>query len=202
MWELDHLAVTSADLADAAEAVESRLGVPLRPGGRHDRYGTHNRLLGLGPGLYLEVIAPDPEAAAPPHPRWFALDRAGAPRLSNWIVRVPDIAMALAHSPPGSGAPVALARGALSWTITVPPDGSLPAGGGWPTLIRWTAGPHPSATLPESGVRLARLEIHHPEADRLARALPLTDPRLVFLPAATPALRAAFATPAGERWLA
>ena len=201
MWELDHLAVTCADLAAGADRVAERLGQPLLPGGRHASYGTHNRLLGLGPGLYLEVIAPDPAAPPPPHPRWFALDQAGAPRLANWIVRVPDLAAALALSPPGAGEPVALSRGALSWTIAVPPDGSLPAQGGWPTLIAWTAGAHPSATLPDSGLRLTRLEIRHPDAEGLARALPLSDPRFVFRPAPEPALRAAFATPAGERWL-
>lgn len=202
MWELDHLAVTCADLGTGADSVAKALGVPLLPGGRHARYGTHNRLLGLGAGLYLEVIAPDPAAPPPPHPRWFALDSAGSPRLSAWVVRVPDLAAALALSPPGAGEAVALARDALSWTIAVPPDGSLPAQGGWPTLISWSAGTHPSASLPDSGVRLTRLEILHPEAGRLGRALPLADARLALLPAPAPALRAAFATPAGERWLA
>jgi hypothetical protein len=202
MWDLDHLAVTCADLDEGTAHVEAALGLPLLPGGQHARYGTHNRLLGLGPGLYLEVIAPDPAVPTPPHPRWFGLDRAAAPRLANWIARTTDLTSALTHSPPDAGDPVPLTRGDLAWTIAVPPDGHLPQGGGWPTLIQWTAGQHPSARLPDSGLRLTRLEIHYPEAATLAKALPMTDPRLAFLPAATPALRAAFATPGGERWLA
>jgi hypothetical protein len=201
MWELDHLAIGCADLAEGAAWAEAALLTPLFPGGQHARYGTHNRLLGLGPGLYLEVIAPDPAAPPPPHPRWFGLDHAAAPRLSNWIVRVPDLTTALAASPPDAGAPVALTRGDLGWTIAVPPDGHVPQGGGWPTLIEWTAGNHPTTRLPDSGLRLMRLEIHHPDATDLARALPMTDARLAFLPATTPVLHAAFATPAGERWL-
>ena len=204
MWELDHLAVTCADLATGTAHVAARLGLDPLPGGQHARYGTHNSLLGLGPGLYLEIIAPDPAAPAPAHPRWFGLDHATTPRLTNWIVRTPDLAAARAASPPGTGDPVALTRGDLAWTITVPPDGSLPLGGGWPTLIAWTAGTHPSARLPDSGARLTRLEIAHPAAADLARRLPMTDPRIAFVtaPVPVPALRAAISTPAGERWLA
>ena len=36
--------------------------------------GTHNRVLGMAGGMYLEVIAIDPDAAAPERPRWFGLD--------------------------------------------------------------------------------------------------------------------------------
>ena len=62
------------------------------PGGRHARFGTHNRLLGLGPDLYLEVIAPDPDAAPFEGPRWFGLDTPPpVPRLANWIVAVADM---------------------------------------------------------------------------------------------------------------
>ena len=201
MWELDHLAVTCADLAQGTAHVEAALGLPLLPGGQHQRYGTHNRLLGLGPGLYLEVIAPDPAAPKPPFPRWFGLDDATIPRLSNWIARTADLTDALRLSPADAGEPVALTRGDLAWTIAVPPDGHVPQDGGWPTLIQWTAGTHPSSRLPESGVRLTRLDILHPEADTLARRLPLTDPRLAYQRSATPALRATFSTPSGERML-
>ena len=135
--ELDHIAIVCADLETGAREVEARLGMALRPGGRHARYGTHNRLLGLGPDLYLEVIAPDPEAPPPAHPRWFALDHAPeAPRVGNWLVRVPDLAAALAEAPEGAGRPVALARDDLSWEIAVPDDGSLPMAGGWPTMLQ------------------------------------------------------------------
>ena len=51
-------------------------------------FGTHNLLLGLDDGLYLEVISIDPGAPQPAFPRWFDLDRfSGVPRISNWICR-------------------------------------------------------------------------------------------------------------------
>ncbi len=199
---LDHLAVTCADLGAGVAWVEAALGVTMQPGGQHAHYATHNRLLGLGAGLYLEVIAPDPAAPAPGHPRWFALDHAGVPRLGNWIVAVDDLGAALAALPE-AGRAVALTRGALSWQIGVPQDGSLPLGGAMPTLIAWGEGvAHPSARLADQGVRLIALRVQHPQAAALrGRLAGLDDPR-VTLVEGPPGLRARFATPAGEVVLA
>ena len=199
--QLDHLAVVCADLDQGSAWVAAALGVPLEEGGKHPHFGTHNRLLGLGEGLYLEVIAPDPAARAPSHPRWFGLDGAGTPCLGNWIVRLPS----LSGLPDWAGAAVSLARGALSWTILVPPDGSLPMEGGYPTVISWGDGvPHPAGRLPDRGVRLLALDILHPQADELRGLLAdgLGDARIRFVRSAMPSLRARFATPDGERVLA
>lgn len=193
--ELDHLAVTCADLDEGAAWVEARLGVPLEAGGRHERFGTWNRLLSLGPGLYLEVIAPDPAAPVPGRPRWFELDAAGEPALGNWIVRTND----LGQAPPEAGEGLVLARGDLSWTVLVPPDGGLPWGGGYPTLIRWSEGGHPADRLPDRGVRLLSLEVGHPRAPRLRELLaPLADRRVRIVAADAPTLRARLGTPRGE----
>lgn len=200
--EIDHLAVTCASLDEGVAHVEALLGVPLAPGGRHARFATRNRLLSLGPGLYLEVIAPDPDAPPPAHPRWFGIDDAGAPGLRNWIVRVPDIAHALMGGPEGAGEPLSLSRGDLTWIVAVPPDGGMPLGGAYPTLIQWGQGAHPSAGLPDHGVRLLELEVGHPRSPRLRGLLAdLADPRLRIVTADAPILRARLATPGGEVWL-
>ena len=195
--ELDHLAIVAADLSAGADWCEAALGLPLVAGGRHPQFGTWNRLMSLGPGLYLEVIAPDPDALPPGRPRWFGLDHAGAPRLGNWICRVPSPELI----PPDRGDRLALERGDLRWQIGVPADGHVPAEGGLPTVISWTAGVHPAERLPDVGDRLVRLTIRHPEAGRLAAmVLPvLADPRVTYETAAEPGLSAVIATPSGER---
>jgi hypothetical protein len=196
--EIDHLAVTCAALDDGVAWVEKRLGLSLEPGGRHARFGTWNRLLSLGPGLYLEVIAPEP-GAEPTAPRWFGLEDAGAPTLGNWIVRTDDLDAALRDAPAEAGEALALSRGDLAWRVAVPSDGSLPWGGAFPTLIQWTAGLHPSGRLPDRGARLAGLEVGHPRASRLRERLgALSDPRLRLVTADKPSLRAWIATPSGE----
>ncbi|MBM1219675.1 VOC family protein [Ponticoccus sp. SC2-23] len=204
MMEIDHIAIVCADLDLGCQNVEERIGLPLRPGGRHARYATHNRLLGLGPDIYLEVIAPDPSVPAPSHPRWFALDHAlEVPRVGNWLVRVPDLGAALAGAPEGAGRPVALARDDLSWEIAVPDDGSLPMEGGWPTMLQWHGGLHPARRLPDDGVRLTTIEVRHPRADWLARTLlpGLTGPEVRFIPAPAAALSVELSTPGGVVWL-
>jgi catechol 2,3-dioxygenase-like lactoylglutathione lyase family enzyme len=196
--EIDHLAVTCADLEEGVAWVEDALGVRLESGGRHERFGTWNRLLSLGPGCYLEVIAPEP-GVQPAGPRWFGLDHAGAPRLGNWIVRVEDMEASLADAPPEAGRALDLSRGPFAWTVAVPTDGSLPWGGAFPTLIRWHEGGHPSDRLQDRGVRLAALEVGHPDAPGLRALLAgLNDPRLTVTEAAAPMLRACFSTPRGE----
>jgi hypothetical protein len=200
--QLDHLAISCADLGMGVAHVEAALGVTLSPGGQHPRYGTHNRLLGLGEGEYLEVIAPEPGAPVT-GPRWFDLDRAGAPRLGNWIVRVPDLAAALDDAPVDAGVAVSLTRADLAWIIAVPPDGRLPMEGGYPTLIEWGPGTHPSVRLSDSGLRLTAFEVHHPDAVALGGWLApeLADTRVTFIVSGVPRLRACFSTPDGLRWL-
>jgi hypothetical protein len=168
---LDHLAVSAATLDEGVAAVEAALGVALVAGGQHPHMGTHNRLLGLG-DVYLEVIAVDPAAPAPAWPRWFDLDRfAGPPRLTNWIAACDDLDAEVALGPDGVGVPVALARGDLRWRMAVPATGRLPFDDAFPALIQWQGTAHPVQRLPDSGLRLVRLEVAHPEADALRATL-------------------------------
>ena len=200
MAAFDHLVISARSLGEGAAWVEGVLGVPIEPGGQHDLMATHNRLLRLGEGEYLEVIAADPSRPAPGHPRWFRLDQfTGAPRLTNWVVRADDLDAALAAAPRGAGRATDLARGTLRWRMAVPGDGCLPYDGGFPGLIQWQ-GAHPAAMLPDRGCRLLSLTISHPEAGALSRALPLDDPRVTVV-AGPPGLSARIATPGGERLL-
>ncbi|MFN4192610.1 MAG: VOC family protein [Tabrizicola sp.] len=202
MLALDHLAVSALSLEEGADWVEQALGVPLAGGGKHPHMGTHNRLLSLG-DLYLEVIAIDPAAPRPVHPRWFDLDRfRGPPRLTNWICRTDDLDSALAEAPPGTGTATDLQRGDYRWRFAVPATGRLPFDDRFPALIQWQGELHPARTLRDHGIRLTGLEITHPEAQALRDALAgLSDPRVVVELGPYHALRATFSTPNGPRVL-
>lgn len=201
--QLDHIAVAGATLKDATEAVETALGVSLQPGGQHGLFATHNRLLGLTDGFYIEAIAIDPSALNPSRPRWFDLDHFSGPaRLTNWICRTDDMAATLPELPAGVGAPVALQRGDLRWQMAVPAEGKLPYDNLFPALIEWQGNLHPGAMLAPSGCALRRMVVAHPQADALARVLApfLQDPKVVFEPGPA-GLLAEIDTPHGMRVL-
>ncbi|CAN5706615.1 VOC family protein [soil metagenome] len=207
---LDHIALAARRLADGVAYAEAALGVAVPAGGRHPLMGTHNHLLRLGAGLFLEVIAPDPDAPPPARARWFGLDDpqmradlARSPRLVTWIVRTPSIEEALGTVEGAAAPAVRLTRGALSWLILVPQDGSMPQGGAFPTIIEWPSGPHPAERMHDHGCRLTRLTVEHPRGLQIARALEghLRDNRVRFREAPGIRLEAEIATPDGPRLL-
>jgi hypothetical protein len=206
---IDHITVTAPTLQAGADFVRQQLGVTPQPGGSHPRMGTHNLLLRLGDGLFLEVIAPDPLAPAPGRPRWFGLDRMTAktlPGLATWVVRTDDIQGASTLCPEPLGAIEPMSRGSLNWYITIPADGTVPLDGVAPALIEWQTDVHPAATLEDVGISLVQLEIFHPAPQRLTRllsAIGATGPIVVStLPdGGVPHLVATLSTPHGPRLL-
>jgi hypothetical protein len=176
--ELDHLIIAAATLEQGSDYVESGLGVRPRPGGKHVAMGTHNALVRLGPSTYIEVLAIDPAAPAPPRPRWFALDDvrmratlAEGPRLVHFAVRTQAIEAlrSAARIDPGPVHP--MARGDLRWRITIPDDGQLPGAGLVPTLIQWDDDNHPASRLPNAHLSLAALAGEHPDPAPVRAAL-------------------------------
>lgn len=200
--QLDHLVVAAATLAEGVAHIEDQLGVVPDPGGRHERYGTHNALLSLGPDAYLEVIAIDPDAPPPSTPRWFSLGtdqlsdqlRTTGPALIHWVVAVDT----MDGVPAEHGEPVSLSRGDNRWRLTVPQDGSLPQDGVLPSLIQWHT-PRPSTQLQDRGVRLRQLALATPDPGALTArlsALGLANAPTV-IEAERPALRAILQSPQG-----
>ena len=201
--ELDHIAVAGETLAEATAHVEAALGVPMQPGGEHAVFHTHNTLMGLADGLYLEAISVNPAAPVPERPRWFDLDRfAGPARLTNWICRCDDLDATLAALPDGFGAPVELQRGDLRWRMAVPATGVLPYDNCAPALIEWEGDVHPASRLSPTGCCLTRLVVQHPDVAALCDLLAphLADERITFV-AGLPRLEARFETPDAARVL-
>jgi hypothetical protein len=198
MPTIDHLVVTAATREAGAAHVRASLGAPMGPGGAHAEMGTHNRLLSLD-GSYLEAIAVDPAAPAPPHARWFGLDAPPPePALRHWVLRVGDLEGAAAALP-GSGRIRGFARDGLRWRMAVPEDGRLPFDGCAPALMRWDVGP---PEIAGSGLSLGRLVLRHPEPAALGAALAaLGAAGLVEVESGPPGLLAEIATPSGGRLL-
>ena len=210
--QLDHLVVAAATLEQGVRWCESTLGVTPGPGGRHPLMGTHNRLLSIAgprfPLAYLEIIAVDAAAAAPPRRRWFGLDDtwlqqrlSEGPRLVHAVARSSALdsqRAGLLGAGLDPGVPLAAARetpeGPLRWRILVRDDGVLCCAGALPTLIEWN-GRHPAASMPPSGLTLSALALAGvPMAARQVLQLDGVD----FVDAASaPALRAVLHTPGG-----
>ena len=202
---LDHLVFAAADLIGGQAALERRLGVPFQPGGEHAHYGTHNAVLSLG-DAYLEIIAVNPAAPAPPFPRWFELDTppmkarlASGPQLIHWVASVSHLETARRGSPEEHGVEVALSRGQNRWLLSVPQGGSLPLGGVLPSLIEWQS-LSPAARLTDRGVRLKTLHLSTPDPARLEAALRVLNVQDVPLEIRTgpPRVEATLSTPNGE----
>lgn len=174
--QIDHLAYAAPDLDAGMKTIENLLGVAPVRGGQHQGLGTHNALLGLGTGVYLEIIAPDPDQPTPARPRPFGVDTVKEPRLASWIARTSELrrivesSRASGHDP---GEIIALSRRRpdgtlLSWTMAIRDD--APGNGLVPPLIDWGDTPHPSAELPDGG-RFVGLRAEHPLPDDIRRIL-------------------------------
>lgn len=177
MIALDHLVVAARTLEEGVAWVEARLGVAMGAGGKHALMGTHNRVLNLGARRFLEVIAIDPEAPPPGRARWFSLDEpemaqrlAKGPALVHWVARSDDIERAVRSTAVGETEILSLARGQYHWKMGVPRSGRLAQQGIVPSVIQWQDA-HPCDVAPDTGCRLERLVLRHPEAARILDAL-------------------------------
>ena len=173
---IDHLVFASADIERGMDDIESLLGVRPVRGGHHPQYGTHNALLSLGPGVYLEVIARDPELPAPQRGALIDIPTTAGSQLVTWVFRTEDI-----RATASGAANAAIGIGKVESGSRTKPDGSqikwqltdpyaMPLDGAVPFLINWGSTLHPSLALP-SGGRLLELVIEHPEPDRVQHAL-------------------------------
>jgi catechol 2,3-dioxygenase-like lactoylglutathione lyase family enzyme len=200
--QLDHLVYATPDVATTTDSIELKLGVRPVAGGRHAAWGTHNTLVALGEGSYLEIIGPDPEAEPPAGPRPFGLDRLEAPRLATWVARTSSLEAIVRRARAAGielGGPLPRSRQRpdgtmLRWTMT---DSLAPREGGViPFFIDWGESPHPSLGAPDGG-RLVRLEARHPEPARVAALIAELGLDLTVGPGAAPELIATLEAASG-----
>ena len=199
---VDHLVVAAPDVDQAAEELEERLGAVLLPGGRHPAWGTRNRIVPLGPSVYLEVIGPDSTQTSAPPATIFSLDRVERASLVTWALASPDLPELAARArkkglpigPPLPGRRVREDGVELSWTLTDPaaidPDSLLPF------LIRWSSA-HPAEGW-SGAVELVHLEARHPRPAEVTDHLATLRFHMPIEHGARPELIATLRGPKGE----
>jgi hypothetical protein len=175
---IDHLVYACADLETGSDNIERLTGVRPATGGRHPGFGTHNALLSLGPGCYLEIIARDHTLPAPAQGALVDLPPGGNAGLRTWVYRTGNIAE-LAASSRAAGAGIGGVQSGsretpdghrLSWQLTDPY--AMPMQGAVPFLIDWGSTTHPSRVAPAGG-QLRGFRIEHPEPGKVRNALAL-----------------------------
>jgi hypothetical protein len=166
---IDHLVIGARTLSQGVAYVRDSLGVVMPYGGVHSNMGTYNHLMRIGHGVFLEVIAINPEVEPPNRPRWFGLDdpfirrQIGIqPALLTWVVNTTTINEIIQRATFSLGKAERIHRGDLSWYFGLPEDGRLLAGGMLPYVIEWQTDKHPSANMADLGCTFHGLEIHHP----------------------------------------
>ena len=199
---LDHLLWEEFRLEEGETRFADLTGVSPAFGGAHPDRGTHNSLLSLGEGVYLEIIAPNPAQAeafgfpeeAPP---------GFEPGLFAFGMKSDDLEH-VRHSVERAG----LSASSLQDVSRERPNGEVLR---WQTLIieghdfghvvpfftRSDGAPHPSETPPK-GCELLEFSVGHPENEKLSRLYDALEVNVPVFPSEQPRLRAVLATPKGE----
>lgn len=202
---IDHIVLAVPDLAAAIDDLEANWGVRPALGGKHTGRGTHNALLSLGDGPYLELIAQDPEQSPGASTARFGLEGITMPVLRTWAAKAPGIETRVASSRAAGydpGDPASMSRalpggaGVLEWKLT----SSGGVAGVIPFLIDWGNTPHPSTTAP-SGCTLASFHVEHPDAGTVRAAFAALGLDTDVREGTEPRLVAAINTPKGMRAL-
>lgn len=174
---IDHLSVGAEALEQGVPFLKATLGVEIPQGSKHPMMATHNCVMRVGDGCFLELIAINPEDS-PTRSRWFSFDEpetrrrlAERPRPLCWVVGTDSLDEIVRTSPIDLGEIVKFQRGERSWRLTVPADGHLPEQGLLPAFIEWSPGPHPSAGQQDLGIKLRRIVLTTPEPARLLSTL-------------------------------
>jgi hypothetical protein len=187
---IDHILLGVPDLQSGVRAFEQATGVTPVYGGKHPNRGTENALVSLGNGVYLELIAPQPQPDAQTDlTRQLAALK--QPALIAWAARSEDIAAlraaltkaGFATGKPTPGARVTPSGTRLEWTTL---DTELETA---PFFIQWRASTvHPSASSP-GGCVIKSFEVEDPNAEQLTKLLQAAGVTVPVKPAPKPALR-------------
>ncbi len=175
MLKLDHITVIAPTLTEGVLHVQECLHLEVPFGTRHDYMGTHNHRLQLGNGVYLEIVALDPDGAAPGRARWFGLDNPDmvradwddGRRLRGWVASTDTIDAVISTHRSTFGDAIPLPPASPAFAFAIPEDGALPLDGAAPSLIDHKGEPTSMAEIPDMGARLRLLTLEHPKPEAM-----------------------------------
>lgn len=166
---LDHIVYAVPNLEKGMDMIERNFGVRPVYGGQHKNQGTHNALLNLHNGSYLELIAIDKQNTIVKPPRWMGVDLITEPTITRWAVRSDNIKEDIdlfkrLQIPVGkilAGSRKKLDGSTLSWEMSAP--SSQAKVDPLPFIVDWKDSVHPSQSLPQVCL-LVYFAISHPES--------------------------------------
>ena len=171
---IDHILIGVASLDEGIRAFERATGVAAVRGGRHPSRGTENALVSLGHGAYIEIIAPQANAA--PNEFVTQLRALREPVVVGWAVHVVDAgdaakrlaAAGFTPTKPQPGSRVTPQGATLEWTTFGVEKPQIATA---PFFIQWGAKTtHPSLTSP-GGCTMTSFQISDPAGDQLSQLL-------------------------------
>lgn len=167
---LDHIILSAPTLTSGIAAFRRLTGVPPQRGGQHPGRGTENALVSLGPGHYLEILAP---LVAPTGTSAGATADTTTLQLDGWAVHTHTLDQLLRRvraagfptAEPSPGSRRTPDNTLLAWRTAAATGPGLDLA---PFFIEWGAGTaHPSTTSP-GGCRLASWTVIAPDITRLS----------------------------------
>lgn len=200
---IDHIVYAVSDLNSGIEWIEAQLGVRPQLGGKHHVWGTHNAILGLGEGAYLEVIAPDPDLEPPAAGIPNVFSSKGSDRISTWAAKCSNIEQVQTRAHRAglnlgktvTGSRIRGDGSKLRWSLTDPITEVM--NGLVPFFIDWGKSIHPSVGAPE-GCRLKSLRAESVSPEELRNAYASLGVGIDVVEGSTSSLFADIATPTGE----
>lgn len=201
---IDHIVYAVPDLSEACAALEKQLGVAPVAGGVHPDQGTHNALLNLGEGTYLEIIAKQKDIPKPAGGTWMGMDLVTFPQLNRWCLKSDQLevdqqivrAYHPAHGKIISGNRTTPGGEQLSWRMLLPlpyPTVEL-----MPFAVDWSGSAfHPTDRLPEQ-VRYYGLEFWHPAPQTMRMAIHGLGINVKVFQGAAPKMRLTIEGPGGK----
>lgn len=149
------------------QELSKKMGVEVLYGGQHKTEGTHNAVVNLGNGAYLELLAIDEKNTAIASSRWMGIDLITEPIMTRWALKstnLPSDVKILQTANPEMGEIFAGSRkktdgSTLRWAMVKPL--SHPMVEILPFMVDWKDSVHPTMTMPDV-CKLIGMRATHP----------------------------------------